>query len=221
MTNAAVEAAGPQTEKFTVPMGRYLGYFAVLAAAALIVYTLIVDGSYARNFVCFSLAAALLSYVVLIRPEVTAHANGLLLRNMIRDTFLPWSSVKGCRVSQTLQISTRDKVYHGLGVSKSARAANKERKRSRREVAVGPNTGLSPVQYMPEPQAPSAVTSANLARQEHVVENEFAHTEQRIETLAMERAEATADRSPTLAWDWLAVAAVAVAVVALLVGLFS
>lgn len=221
MTNAAVKAAGPETEKFTVPMGRYLGYFAVLAAAALIVYTLIVDGAYARGFVCFSLAAALLSYVVLIRPEVTANTNGLLLRNMVRDTLLPWASVKGCRVSQTLQISTRDKVYHGLGVSKSARAANKERKQSRREVAVGPNTGLSPVQYMPTAPTPPAATSANMARQEHVVENQFAHTEQRIETLAMERAHATADASPILAWDWPSVAAVALAGVALLIGLFG
>ena len=220
MANAAVRAAGPRTERFMLPMGRYLGYFAVAAAAALIVYTLIADGGSARGFVCFGLAAALLSYVVLIRPEVTAHAGGLLLRNMTRDTFLPWASVKGCRVAQTLQVSTRDKVYHGLGVSQSARAANKQRRRQRREVPIGPNTGLSPMKYMPS-SLPRRTEGAQIAKQEHVVENAFAHTEERIEALALERADASGDNTPIVAWEWPSVAAVGIAVVAVLVGIFG
>lgn len=220
MANAAVEAAGPRTEKFMVPMGRYLGYVAVVAAAALIVYTIIVDGSYARAFVCFSLAAALLSYVVLIRPEVTANVKGLLMRNMVRDTLVPWASVKGCRVAQTLQVNTRDKTYHGLGVSQSARASNRQRRQRRREIQVGPNTGLSPVKYMPAATPPRTM-GANMARQEHVIEDPFAHTEERIEALALERAAATADLSPVVAWDPPAAAAVALAIVALLLGFFG
>ncbi|MGI8701261.1 MAG: PH domain-containing protein [Nocardioidaceae bacterium] len=220
MANAAVEAAGPRTERFILPMGRYLGYVAVVAAAVLIVFVVISDGGYARGFVCFSLAFALLSYVVLIRPEVTANRNGLLMRNMLRDTFLPWASVKGCRVAQTLQVSTRDKIYHGLGVSRSARAANKERRHARRETPVGPNTGLSPVRFMPASiAAPS--TGVNMAKQEHVIENAFTHTEERIGTLAMEHAAATADQSPVVAWDWIPVAALGAAVVAVIVAVIG
>ncbi len=219
VANAAVEGAGSQTERFMVPMGRYLGYAVVVVALLLGAIGLVDAGSQARGFACFTFAFALLAYVVLIRPQVTANVNGLLMRNMLRDTFVPWASVKGCRVAQTLQVSTRDRVYHGLGVTKSARAANKERRQLGRQTQIAPTTGLSPARFVPSSIAGGS-TSIDKARQEHVIENTFAHTEQRIETLALERAAATADQTPVVAWDWLpvtalvaAVAAVAVAVV--------
>lgn len=220
VANAAVEAAGPRTEKFPVPMGRYLGYVAVAGAVVLMVVAPIDGGGYARAFFCFSLALALVAYVVLVRPEVTANANGLLMRNMLRDTFVPWASVRGCRVAQTLQVSTRDRVYHGLGVSKSARAANRERRQQRGETQIGPNTGLSPVRFMAT-STPAASSSVNMAKQEHVITNTFTHTEQRIETLALERAAATAEKTPLVAWSWPEVAALAVAVVAVLVAVLA
>lgn len=220
MANAAVEAAGPRTEKFSVPMGRYLGYAAVLAAAALIVLAVVDGGSATLGLISFSVAFALVAYVVLIRPEVSANRNGLLMRNMLRDTFVPWGSVRGCRVAQTLQISTRDRIYHGLGVSKSARAANKERRQARRETQIGPNTGLSPVRFVPETLGSSG-TGVNMAKQEHVIENPFVHTEQRIATLAKEGAAETVDQAPVVAWEWPSVAALAVALAAVLLAIFG
>lgn len=219
MTNAAVEAAGPRTEKFLVPMGRYLGYVVVGAAVLLVVLAITGEGTGSRGLVGFAVSFGVVGWIVLIRPEVTAHRQGLLMRNMLRDIFVPWVAVKGCRVAQTLQISTRDKVYHGLGISKSARAANQERRQMRRQ-AVGPTTGMSPLQFM------TSRTSANrpgvhLAQQEHVIDNNFAHAEQRIETLAVERAAATVDQTPMVVWDWGAIAALVLAVLAAAQGFVS
>lgn len=223
MTNTAAEEAGPQTERFIVPMGRYLGYAVVIAGALLSSYALTQEGWGAIRLIGFAVAFALVAWVVLIRPQVTAHTHGLLMRNMVRDTFLPWASIKSCRVAQTLQIGTRDKVYHGLGVSKSARAAKREWRQSRRQQTfLGPNTGMSALKFAPPGLAGESAeqkTEVNMAREEILIKNEFAHTEQRIERLAMQGAAATTDQTPTVAWDPVPVVALVGAAVAVLAAL--
>lgn len=220
MTNAAVEAAGPRTEKFTVPMGRYFGYFVLGVAGVLIVVGLVGQGSGAAGLVAFCVAFSLIAWVVLIRPEVSAHRNGLLLRNMLRDTFLPWACIKSCRVSQTLQIGTRDKVYHGLGVSKSARQSARESRRARRGTPIGPTTGAAALQFPPRSELDDDNIQVNQAYQEHEVKSMFMHTERRIETLARERSAATVDQSPKVVWDMWSVGALALAVVAVVLAFF-
>lgn len=201
-------------------MGRYLGYFVVGAGALLSIFALTQEGWGAMPFVGFSLGFALVAWVVLIRPQVSAHMNGLLLRNMVRDTFLPWGSIKSCRVAQTLQIGTRDKVYHGLGVSKSARVAKKQWRHRTLQPPLGPHTGMTPPKY-----APASMTEeqpeVSAARQELLVKDQFVHTEQRIETLAMQGAAATADHAPRVAWDLPAVVALVIAGVSLLTAIVS
>lgn len=81
-----------------------------------------------------AVAFALVTWVVLVRPVVVAHEHALVLRNMLSDLAVPWEAVTNCRVAQTLQVADGDKVYHGLGVSKSARTAMKEQ----RKVAASP-----------------------------------------------------------------------------------
>lgn len=210
MRNAAVEAAGPRTETFVVPMGRYLGYLVVGTALLLIVFGIEGEGTGSLGLIGFCVAFGMVAWVVLIRPEVTAHRNGLLMRNMLRDTFLPWASIKSCRVAQTLQIGTRDKVYHGLGVSKSARQSARERRRSRRQEPIGPNTGMSSLQF-PMKTDLDDKTEVNLVMQEHVIKDDFVHTERRIETLVRERSAATQGQSPKVVWDPVPIAALAVA----------
>lgn len=132
MHNAAIEAAGPQVEKFAAAGGRWLG-LAVVATAAIAVATIVTSdpGSSLKGvFVC--LAGALIAWVVLIRPVAAVHANGVLLRNMVRDTFVPASSILRCQVFQTIQVVTDSDRFHGLGVSRSARAMMKEQRGSRR-----------------------------------------------------------------------------------------
>lgn len=209
MKNAAVEAAGPQTEKFLVPLGRYFGYLVIGLAVVLSVVAIAGEGTASRGLVAFCVAFALLSWVVLIRPQVAAHRYGLVLQNMLRDTFLPWSCIKSCRVAQTLQIGTRDKVYHGLGVSRSARQYAREMRQSRRQEPIGPNTGMSRLEF--PPSAALDATDVNLANQEHTVRSNFTHTERRIETLVTERSAESAGREPLVVWSPLPVGALVLA----------
>lgn len=218
VSNTSLSVAGPVTETFTVPMGRYLGYVVVGVAGILLILALATHDSSSYGLGAFSIAFALLAWVVLIRPQVSAHANGLVMRNMVRDTFVPWASIRTCRVAATLQVGTGDKVYYGLGISKSARAANKER-RALKKVAAGPTTiGFSPLKFMSTTTLDSngpkdAVPRPNFLAQEYAINNNFLFAEQRIETLAKKGAAATADQRPKVVWDVLSSGALVLAVV--------
>ena len=224
MTNTAVEAAGPQTETFVTPAGRYLGYIVVGSAVVLSLLGLKSQGTGAFGLIGFCIAFALVAWVVLIRPRVTAHRNGLLLRNMLRDTFVPWASIKSCRIGQTLEVGTRDKVYHGLGLTKSARQATREQ-RQRRGAArsvMGPNFGMSSLAAKPDlvPKSNDGL-QVNKVKEEQIGSSYFSHAEQRIETLAQEGAARTIGASPTTVWDLLAIGALLLAVVGVVFAFFN
>lgn len=214
MTNLAVEAAGPQIETFATPAGRYLGYTAVGAALVLGLLGVKSQGTGAFSLIGFCVAFSALSWVALIRPRVTAHKNGLVLRNMVRDTFLPWASVKSCRVAQTLQIGTRDKIYHGLGLTKSARQATREQRRPRGgpKPVFGPNLGFN---RMASPRRSSTLADDALAtdkaKEQQTGGSYFSHAEQRIETLASQGAATTAGSAPKVVWDPVAIAGLVLA----------
>jgi hypothetical protein len=214
VTNTAIEAAGPETERFATSAGRALGYVVVGGLILVILLALRAQGTGAFSLIGFCVAVAALTWVTLIRPRVAAHKNGLLLRNMLRDTFVPWSSIKSCRVAQTLQVGTRDRIYHGLGVTKSARQATREQRRKsqpgRRKMTFGPNFGMGSLASAPEVDLDDA-DAASRVKQELEGTSYFAHTEQRIETLAQKNASATADIAPEIAWDPLAIGGVVLA----------
>lgn len=129
VANEGARAAGPVVESFAPLSGRVLGYLAVAAGLLLVVGSLLSDPAANRGLIFFGVAMGLVAWVVLIRPLVVAHQNGVLLRNMVRDTFVPWGCVERTRVLQTLHVVTPEKVYHGLGVSRSARSVAKESRR--------------------------------------------------------------------------------------------
>jgi Bacterial PH domain len=223
VTNAAVEAAGPQVEKFATPAGRILGYVVVGAAVVLSLLAVNSQGTGALGLIGFCVAFSALAWVMLIRPRVTAHRNGLVLRNMLRDTFVPWATIKSCRVAQTLQIGTRDKVYHGLGVTKSARQVTREqRKRGSRKTVFGPNLGFSSLASAPTISAdPDEGMTVDKAKEEHIGGSYFTHTEQRIETLALQGASKTAGEQPKVVWDPVAIGGVVLAALAVVFGLVT
>jgi PH (Pleckstrin Homology) domain-containing protein len=209
VTNTAVEAAGPEIETFATPAGRYLGYIVVGAAVVLCLLGLKSQGTGSFGLMGFCLAFSALAWVALIRPRVTAHQNGLLLRNMLRDTFLPWASIKSCRAAQTLQIGTRDKIYHGLGLTKSARQASREQRqrRSGGRTIVGPNLGMSSMASAPTlPANPDDGLIVNKVKEEQIGGSYFSHAEQRIEILAKQGASKTAGTDPKVVWDPVAIA---------------
>lgn len=224
MTNSAVAAAGPRTESFASPAGRVLGYIVVGAAVVLILLGLRSQGTGAFGLIGICVSFASIAWVVLIRPRVTIHRDGLLLRNMMRDTFLPWSSIRSCRVAQTLQIGTRDRVYHGLGLSRSARQAHREQrqKRAPERQVVTPNLGMSSAAGAPSlPKETSKTPQVNLAKEEQIGGSYFSHAEERIEVLSQQGAARTSELTPIVSTDVLPIAALALAVVGVLFALFA
>ena len=229
MTNAADEAAGPEIEKFASSSGRILGYIVVGAAVVVSLAGLENQGTGAFGLIGFCIAFAALSWITLIRPRVTAHKNGLVLRNMVRDTFLPWATIKSCRAAQTLQIGTRDKIYHGLGLSKSARQSVREQRKPRggRKMFLGPNLGMGPNKlgnsWLGSESSPSTPPDGapviDRARGEQIAGSYFSHAEQRIEILAQQGASKTAGAEPRIVWDPVAIGGLVLAVVAVVLGL--
>jgi hypothetical protein len=128
MPNHAVDEAGAVVEKFAPSGGRNLGYVSVGLLLVVAVGSA-ANGVVANHEVILAcVAAGLIGWVALIRPVAVAHSQGLLLRNMARDTFIPWSKVERCAVHQTLQVATPEGMFHGLGVSRSARSLMKSDK---------------------------------------------------------------------------------------------
>jgi hypothetical protein len=125
----ADRAAGALVERFAPSSSRVLGYVAAGAGALLVLVSLLTDPVANRGLAYFGVAMSLLAWVVLIRPLVSAHERGVLLQNMARDAFVPWSCIQRTRVLQTLQVVTAGKTYHGLGVSRSARSMMREARR--------------------------------------------------------------------------------------------
>jgi hypothetical protein len=148
--------------------------------------------------------------VVLIRPSVSSNANGVVLRNMLRDTFIPWSKIERCRVVQTLQIATEDQQhFHGVGVSRSARSMVK--KSYGRTSLILPGMMSGRVGKVPDtaPKAPDRPMSQRA--QEGVVYQDY--VEDKISARA--RQSAADELEPVVAWSLLPLAALAVAVVSL------
>ncbi|MDQ1642886.1 MAG: hypothetical protein QOJ90_2237 [Actinomycetota bacterium] len=75
-------------------------------------------------------------YAIAARPAVVANANGVLLRNVLRDVWVPWHRVEriGARWSLTVEA---DGVEHGSWAIAASNPA-RQRERGRRIFGVGP-----------------------------------------------------------------------------------
>ncbi len=204
MRNAAVEAAGPRVEKFSVSGGRWFGIVIAALAAALALILVVQDPSGDVGFAVFGAAFVLVTWVVMIRPDVSVHEQGVLLRNMMRDTFVPSPAIERCIVAQSLQVFACGRRFYGLGVSRSARSVMRER--------AGPRPGLLAAR-LPGGSEPSHQTRHRFANEEQTGGTYVAYVEERITNLGRE-AKTTAedaDRKVVVAWAWAPIAALVVA----------
>lgn len=213
MPNAAVDAAGPLVEKFAATGGRMLGYVGggllVIVAAGAAIDDLVAN----RQLVLGCAGFALLSWVSLVRPAVAAHARGLVLRNMLRDTCVPWSLIERCQVKQTLLVATGDQQFQGLGVSRSARSivrgdkasAGASQMRSSSFLGIG-GAGRSGFE---------ASTPSRRANQEATGGSYTDYIASRILDLARRAKQDDEAAAPVVAWDRLAVAALVLGVMCL------
>ena len=75
------------------------------------------------------------------RPAVIAGPSGVLLRNVVRDVWLPWHAVKRIEATWSLSMATEDRTFGSWAVSGS----NAHRPRRQRIVGTGPVVAPPPV----------------------------------------------------------------------------
>jgi hypothetical protein len=75
-------------------------------------------------------------YAVAQRPAVVANDSGVLLRNVLRDVWVPWRRVQRVGAAWSLTIETSEATYGSWAVTATNRA--RERERGRRVFGVGP-----------------------------------------------------------------------------------
>jgi hypothetical protein len=160
VSNAAVDAAGAEEERFSGTGGRLFGWVGVAAGVTMCLLSVVSDPLRDRKTVYVAVVLASVCWVVLIRPSVSSNANGVVLRNMLRDTFVPWSKIERCRVVQTLQIATEDQQhFQGLGVSRSARSMVKQSYGRTSLILPGMTFGRDNRSLDPAPKAPDRPVS--------------------------------------------------------------
>ncbi|HET7174313.1 MAG TPA: PH domain-containing protein [Nocardioidaceae bacterium] len=218
--NDAVRAAGPQTEAFTTASGRVFGYIVMGCAAVVIIFSLATDPVGSRALEQVALAFALIAWAILVRPKVAAHERGLLMRNLVHDTFVPWDKIKGCRAAQTLQVSTRDAVFNGVGLSKSPRTTLREQRRAARGgqqpmnlFGLGRQYAMRNQPPLDTPRGTFANPVVERARQQQVGGSYFDYVEQRVGGLA-DQAPANPDSVPVVSWSLAPIVALLVAAAA-------
>jgi hypothetical protein len=131
-------SSGVLVERFSPTVGRWMGVFGAgcLLLAALLTAWL---GQSASAFVACAvlLWGALVVHVALIRPTVHAYDDHLLLRNMLRDTEVPWHLIEDVAVRQTTQVYVGATVHHGIAIGQSVRQMVKQQHRERLDSSGG------------------------------------------------------------------------------------
>ncbi|MBA3264848.1 MAG: hypothetical protein H0T14_00540 [Nocardioidaceae bacterium] len=204
MPNPATTAAGREIERFAAPAGRWLGFAVMGLGAVLVVVGFVGSTVIERNVGLAGTAAALVSWVVLVRPVAAICEHGVLLRNMARDIFVPASKIERCRVFQTLQVVTDQRHFHGLGVTRSARSMLREQRGPRLGVGF---MGIGGAGAVPTPGHDD--TMHRLANEELTGSTYPEYVESRI--MAMADAAKPDDRQPVSSWDVLPVGALGLA----------
>ncbi|MBA2699633.1 MAG: PH domain-containing protein [Nocardioidaceae bacterium] len=212
MPNAALDNAGPLVEKFAATGGRMLGYAAGGSLLVVALGAAISDPVVNRQLALGCVGVALLSWVALVRPMVAVHARGLVLRNMVRDICVPWSLIERCKVNQTLQVVTPDRQFHGLGVSRSARSIIRaDKTTSKMQMRTPSFLGIG--------GAGGGAQDSTLSRRANQEASGGSYTDYvASRVLDMARRGKKNDEAgavAVVAWDWLALGALALAVACL------
>ncbi len=200
VSSTAREAAGAEVERFASPPGRLLGLFIMVAGAVIGVLVVAQQPAEGRGFGFLCTAVVLVAWVVMVRPAVAVHEHGVLLTNMLRDTFVPSSKIERCRSTQTLRIAADGQTYQGLGITRSARSMMKENRTARASLF----GGQAGADYL---------TAHRFANEEQTGGPYAEYVESRIEQLA---SDAKPDaRGPVVSWAWPSAAALALALACL------
>jgi hypothetical protein len=80
-------------------------------------------------------------YAIAQRPAVIAGPSGVLLRNVVRDVWLPWHAVKSIEAKWSLSVATQDRTFVSWAVS----GGNAQRPRRQGILGTGPVATPPPV----------------------------------------------------------------------------
>jgi len=92
------------------------------------------------GLVCLALITIVV-YAIGQRPAVIAGPSGVLLRNVVRDVWLPWHAVTSIEAKWSLSVSTKDRTFGSWAVS----GANAHRPRRQSMLGTGPVAAPPPV----------------------------------------------------------------------------
>jgi hypothetical protein len=203
--SAAEDAAGPVVERFARSSGQWLGWFGVVVGATTLVIA-VANGLSNWREIALGAAIAVVSWVVLIRPQASLHQHGVFFRNMVRDAFIPASKIEACHTSQTLMVRAEAIVYHCPAITRSARATMREKHGGRANV-LGMFGGLGGGNAQP----PGA---SEFRYGEEV--NTSTSYESYVESRVMQAARDADpdDRTAVVSWAWVPVAGVAFSIAA-------
>ena len=205
MPSEAERAAGPVVERFARGAGQWLGWFGVLVGVVTVALAL-VNGLSNWREVLIGAAIAIVSWVVLIRPEASLREHGVFFRNMVRDAFIPASKIEACHTSQTLMVRAEAVVYHCPALSRSARSMMREKHGGRANV-LGMLGGLGGANA--QPPGPTEYRFGEELRAATTYES---YVESRV--MAAARDAPPDDRTAVQSWAWAPLAGVALSVVA-------
>ncbi len=184
-------------ESFAPTGGRVLG-IVTLAIGVLILVDIALEWRTLQGLSAAAVVVAIgtLVWLGLIRPSVVAYEDALVLRNMIRDTRIPWHLVESASVAPVLAVAAGGQVYKSSAVTVSG-ADRRAQRRQRKAATEALRSGA------PAPSRPA--NPADAAPSDYAVH--------RIESLAARYAEESRGQAQVeQRWRWVEFAVVAVAV---------
>ncbi|WP_061960759.1 PH domain-containing protein [Demequina flava] len=154
------------------------GWFGIAAGGLIVVLSLVVDG-FPRAFgsIGVGFAVMLVSYATFMRPSVDVHRSGIVVRNIIRNAYVPFARMADLSTQWGLEILTDD------GKKVSAFAAPDPQRRDRKK-------------------PPSEHKSAPLVAMVRGGEEAWLESDERPADTAAAAGQPSVQRS----WDWTGVA---------------
>ncbi len=116
-------------ERFRPTSGYWLGWIGIVGLVGAAVLTVSTTGSVSLGVVATAVGlcwGALLVWLTMVRPAVRAEREHLLIRNILRDTEVPWHLIDDAVVRHTLRVYAGDEVHHGLAMSRTTRQMLRE-----------------------------------------------------------------------------------------------
>ena len=125
-------------ERFKPTSGLFTGYAGMaLAAFALVYCVLFVHTVVGLRVALAAVLAAVVIWVAMLRPRVTAYAEELLLRGSLHDTRIPYLAIEDVTITQMMNVFAAGKRYVCVGIGKGIVSDVRQRAKQERAASKG------------------------------------------------------------------------------------